>query len=165
MSRLVDFRAGFYNWIMAKMLAFMITWTTYGTWLQGDERQYVKKGKTLPANDSLAKSNKESLAKAPVKLSKTQRKIVAEAILAKAERYSHKILALAVCSDHIHVLVGYTPFSIGRIVAHYKNAAQAALRECGISGRVWTKGFDKRYCYDDESIERRIAYVNAHNDA
>ena len=30
---------------MAKTLGYLITWTTYGTWLQGDERGYAKKGK------------------------------------------------------------------------------------------------------------------------
>ena len=34
---------------MAKTLGYMITWTTYGTWLQGDERGYVKDGNICPA--------------------------------------------------------------------------------------------------------------------
>jgi len=29
---------------MAKTLGYMITWTTYGTWLQGGEKGFVKNG-------------------------------------------------------------------------------------------------------------------------
>ena len=29
------------------MIAYMLTWTTYGTWLQGDERGYGKDGETF----------------------------------------------------------------------------------------------------------------------
>lgn len=32
--------------IMVRMIAYMLTWTTYGTWLQGDKRRYVKDGET-----------------------------------------------------------------------------------------------------------------------
>jgi len=27
---------------MARMIGYMLTWTTYRTWLQGDKRGYVK---------------------------------------------------------------------------------------------------------------------------
>ena len=42
---------------MAKTLGYMVTWTTYGTWLQGDERGYVKNGKILSENPALKKVN------------------------------------------------------------------------------------------------------------
>jgi hypothetical protein len=38
---------------------FMITWTTYGTWLQGDERGYVKSGRILPADETLKQTNEQ----------------------------------------------------------------------------------------------------------
>ena len=57
----------------------MITWTTYGTWLQGDNRGYVKNGKILPANPMLSDSNKHNLTKKPIKLSKTHRTIITKA--------------------------------------------------------------------------------------
>ena len=28
---------------------------------------------------------------------------------------------------------------------------------------TWTKGFDKRYCFDEKSLGRRINYVNSHS--
>ena len=45
---------------MVKTLGYMVTWTTYGTWLQGDEQGYVKKGKVLGASkQKFAKSERD----------------------------------------------------------------------------------------------------------
>lgn len=148
---------------MAKTIGYLITWTMYGTWLQGDERGFVKNGKILPANKSLADSNKQNLTKEPVKLTKTQQRIVADAIYEKARQLNQKIHALAVCSNHVHIVAGYVPQPISAIVTAYKMAAQVALRKDGLTGRVWTKGFDKRYCFDESALKARINYVNSHN--
>jgi len=40
-----------------------------------------------------------------------------------------------------------------------KNAARVALQKDGFIGRVWAKGFDNRYCFDEESLKKRIDYV------
>ena len=146
---------------MPETLGYMITWTTYGTWLQGDKRGFVKKGVIYPANKSLADSNRQRLAKTPIKLSKNHRQKVANAIFEKAKQLNQKIYALSVFSNHIHLVAEYTTTPVGRVVTHYKNAAQVALRNQGLSGRIWTKGFDKRYCFDQESLQNRIRYVKS----
>jgi REP element-mobilizing transposase RayT len=148
---------------MARTLGYMITFTTYGTWLQGDKRGFVKDGKTYAANQSFADSNRQDLSKSPVRLSKTHRAIAARAICEKAGLMGQKILALAVCSNHVHILVDYISLPIGKVVSYYKNSEQAALRKVGLAGRVWTKGFDKRYCFDEEALKSRIDYVNSHH--
>jgi REP element-mobilizing transposase RayT len=148
---------------MAKTLGYMITFTTYGTWLQGDKRGFVKNGKTYAGNESLADSNKQNLSKNTVRLSKTNRAIAAQAIFEKADLLGQKILALAVCSNHVHIVADYVLVPMGKIVGYYKNAAQAALRKVGLTGRVWTKGFDKRYCFDEQALKSRIDYVNSHH--
>jgi len=145
---------GLYNCIMARTLGYMITFTTYGTWLQGDKRGFVKNGQTYAANQSISDSNAQNLSKNPVRLSKNHREIAAQAVFEKAGRLGQKILALAVCSNHVHLVAEYVPT---------KNAAQAALRKAGLSGRVWTKGFDKRECFDEQALKSRIDYVNSHD--
>ncbi|MFA5252871.1 MAG: transposase [Phycisphaerae bacterium] len=141
----------------------MITWTTYGSWLQGDRRGFVKEGRIYPANKTLAYSNIQKLSKDPVKLSKAHRQQAANAIFEKAKQLNQKICALWVASNHIHIVTEYTPKPIDEIVKYYKNAAQVELRKKGLTGRIWTKGFDKRYCFDEESLQNRINYVNSHN--
>jgi len=69
---------------MAKTLGYMITFTTYGTWLQGDERGYVKDAIIRPENERLKQANRQSQVQNAVRLSEAQQKAVREAILREA---------------------------------------------------------------------------------
>jgi len=143
----------------------MLTWTTYGTWLQGDERGYVKDGRIIHPNTLLADANKKELLKEPVVLTPNHRRTIEGAIYAKADKIGQKIFALSVCSNHVHIVVDYTTKDLGLMVRYYKMAAHKALRNTGFEGRLWTKGFDKRFCFDQKSLQKRIDYVNAHNES
>ena len=148
---------------MARTLAYMVTWTTYGTWLQGDRRGYVKNARILNPNPNLASANLRNLKKPPVTLTTIQEQIVNHAIVAKAEQLAQTILAIAVCKDHVHLVIGYNGTPIEYTLKHYKNAAMVALRKHGLRGRLWSSGFDKRFCFDPESLRKRIDYVNHQN--
>jgi hypothetical protein len=147
---------------MPKTIAYMVTWTTYGTWLQGDKRRYVKDGQTLPENEPLADSNKEALAKEPVRFNRQHRRIVEDAIRQKAIQSGQQIYALVVCYNHLHIVAGYIPKPIDFVVQHYKAAGLIALRKVGINGKIWTKGFNTRYCFEQQTLQRKIDYVTGH---
>lgn len=147
---------------MGKIIGYMITWTTYGTWLQGDKRGYVKNGKILRKNNTLLKSNLKRLKNPATKLDAEHRDIVHHTILDKAKEINQKIHAIAVCSNHVHIVAEHTNESIEKVVSYYKNAARLALRAGGFNGRVWTRGFDKRFCFNREELKSRIQYVNDH---
>jgi REP element-mobilizing transposase RayT len=147
---------------MPNTLGYMVTWTTYGTWLQGDERQYVKDGRVLPPNKAIAAVNRQALKKEPVRLSIDQRRIVEQAIRHKALQFTQQIYALAVCTNHVHLVAEYIPRPIGIVVQRYKACAVRALHKIGVQGRVWTNGFDTRYCFDRGTLQRKINYVNSH---
>ena len=147
---------------MNETIAYMVTWTTYGTWLQGDKRGYVKDGKVLRGNYKLREINKINQKGSKVKLSKSSREIVKKAILQEALRIGHTIYAIEICSNHVHLVAEYDGSEIGDAVSRYKNAGYFALRKIGFKGRVWTKGFDKRYCFDEGELKARIDYVNGH---
>jgi REP element-mobilizing transposase RayT len=145
---------------MAKTIGYMVTWTTYGSWLQGDKRRYVKDGQTLPPNEKLAEANTKTLTKDAVQLSFEQRRIAEEAIRQKANQFGQRIYAMSVCAKHVHLVAEYIPSPIGLVVQRYKSCAVRALRKEGIQGRVWTTGFDKQYCFDADTLQRKINYVN-----
>jgi hypothetical protein len=145
------------------MLGYMITWTTYGTWLQGDERGYAKDGAILPANEKLEESNSQLQVRDAVYISEAQQRAVREAILKEAATRCQKIYAISVEATHVHVVVGQTGEPIDKMVAYYKTAARLALQEKGHTGRLWTRGYDKRFCFDDASLTARIEYVKSHN--
>jgi REP element-mobilizing transposase RayT len=153
-----------YHYYMQKLIAYMVTWTTYGTWLQGDERGYVKEGETLEPNPALEKSNISSLKQQIITLNPLQKITAQNAIIEEAKKINHKIFAIAVCSNHIHLLVEKNQESIETATAIYKSAARKALYQTGIEGKVWTKGFDKRFCFNERELKNRIEYINRHNE-
>ena len=148
---------------MGKMVGYMVTWTAYGTWLQGDKRGYVMKGEVRKENQKLREMNDTNLLGKTVKLTKAERKIIEEAIVKEAAKWGQQIHAISASSKHVHIVLGYNGRDIGRSVRRYKNAAYFTLRRNGHVGRLWTKGYDKRYCFEEKSLRARIAYVEKHN--
>jgi len=140
----------------------MATWTTYGTWLQGDKRGYVKNGAVLEANVELEKYNKILLRQNIVKIPKHLRTTVKNSILQEAEEIGQKVYAITVCSNHVHIVVESIGKRCGYSVGRFKRAATKALKEYGFSNIVWTKGFDKRYCYHQHELDTKIKYVQKH---
>jgi len=147
---------------MGKTLGYMVTWTTYGSWLQGDARGFVKDGNILGENKGLEQANRKMLIGDRFKLKKEQRDVARRDILLEAERIGEKILAISVCSNHIHVVIGKGGNSVDKVVSRFKSAAYYALRKSGVEGRVWTRGYDKRFCFDENSLAERIKYVEGH---
>jgi hypothetical protein len=148
---------------MGKLLGYMLTWTTYGSWLQGDERGYVKDGAVLKGDEEIKHINRINQKGKTVHLTKDECEVVRKAIIKRAEELGQVVYALSVNPMHVHMVAGNINKSIGKIAGQYKGCATAALKGSGSLDKVWTKGYDKRYCFDEESLERRIAYVRKHD--
>ncbi|MCJ7778966.1 MAG: hypothetical protein MUP16_11725 [Sedimentisphaerales bacterium] len=144
------------------MPGYIITWTTYGSWLQGDFRGYVKDSCVLESSDALQRENVLNLKSGVVQLNQQEQQIVRDAILKESQNLGQEVYALAVCSNHVHIVANRISESIEMVVSHYKNAARLALQANGFVGKVWTRGFDKRFCFTRQSLEKRIRYVEAH---
>ena len=150
---------------VANTLGDMITFTTYGTWLQGDERGYVRNGNICPGNEALMQANRQSQIQDAVKLSEEQQRLVREAISREAESQGQSIYALSVQATHVHIVAEYVPQPIGDVVAYYKKAGRLALKAMGHNGKLWTRGYDKRFCFDEASLRQRIKYVQGQGPA
>ena len=149
---------------MRELIGYMLTWRTYGTWLQGDERGYVKDGEILKPNPKLEKSNLSSLKQQIITLDPQRKITVQNAIVEEAKRIDHKIYAIAVCSNHVHIVAENNHTPINQAVKRYKNVATAALKRTGLNAKLWTKGFDKRFCFTEKELKQKIEYVNKHNE-
>ncbi|MEN8128164.1 MAG: transposase, partial [Planctomycetota bacterium] len=145
------------------MIAYMLTWTTYGTWLQGDERGYCKDGKTFGANPRLYQSNHNSLKHKPVYLSDGQRDVAKEGIYQEAKRIGQSVYALTVQYNHVHLILEKTKDTIESTAHRYKRTATYVLRKMGFRGNVWTKRYDARYCFNACELNTRIEYVLSHD--
>lgn len=92
-----------------------------------------------------------------------QREIINQAITDKAKQLGQKVPAAAICQNHVHLVIAYNGTPIEYSVKHYKNVAIVAMRKDGLDGRLWSGGFDKLFCFDRNSLQKRIDYVNSHN--
>ena len=110
-------------------------------------------------------TNKQSKLQDAVILSKAQQQMVKEAIIKEAQVQSQRIFALAVQPNHVHIVAEYVPQPISKIVAYYKKSARLALKDLGHKGKLWTRGYDKRFCFDEANLRQRIEYVEGHNPA
>ena len=149
--------------VMRQPIAYMLTWTTYGSWLQGDKRGYVKDGLILPENKALNRANRANMASAPVTLTHRQRRIAEDALRTEADTLGQEIYAVALGKNHLHLVVNSNGLDAGRSASHYKNAARLAIQADGFCGRLWTSGFSKRYCFDQRQLQVLIGYVDGHN--
>lgn len=147
---------------MGEIIAYMVTWTTYGTWLQGDNRKYVKNSQVLPVNDKLRTANQKQQKSQTIRLNVKQRQIVEQAIIKEAQRVNQKIFALTVCSNHIHIVAKVSKKSIEQAVRGYKYSATSAIRNHGVQGKIWSSGFDKRFCFTEKEIKQKIRYTKNH---
>ncbi len=111
------------------MIGCMLTWTTYGTWLQGDRRGYVKNAKVLPADEGLYKANQKHMKFEPVRLSRKQQSVVRKTILGTAGKAGQKIFALAIAGNHLHLLLEPAGEPFGRVVSRYKILYERRLKQ------------------------------------
>jgi len=98
-----------------------------------------------------------------VLLTTAQRKIIEKAVIEESAGLNQKIHAITVGKSHIHLVVDCNFMSASSAVSHYKNAARLVMERNGFVGRLWTKGFSTRYCFDENQLNKVIQYVNRHN--
>ena len=123
----------------------------------------MRDGQTLPVDTELEEANKKLQKSGLVRLTTGQKRVVEDAVVKEAQRFGQEILALAVCSNHVHLVVSSGSESIENTVSRYKNVATSALKKTGLTKRIWTRGFDKRFCFTDEELAQKIEYVRRHN--
>ena len=89
--------------------------------------------------------------------------LVQKAILEEAQRICQHVEAIAVCANHVHLAARACDKSIEQIVSMYKSAATRTLRSNNRQGKIWTKSFDKRFCFTEEDFKKKIVYIQKHN--
>ena len=146
------------------MIGYMITWATYGSWLQGGEKGYSKDGVQHSKDPMLLRANLKRLQKPAVKLDARQKQIVRDEVYKVAERLGQRVYSVAVCSNHVHIVVSNILEEIDSVVGRYKGSTAFVLKKCGVDGKVWARGIDKRFCFDEESLQARIEYVARHGE-
>ncbi|MEW4489806.1 hypothetical protein AB1L42_17115 [Thalassoglobus sp. JC818] len=145
----------------SNILATMFTFTTYGTWLRGDQRGWVQHGQVYSENPQLEASDRARMKHAPFYFDEDQWFEIGDKIGTQlTQRSDVKILAMAIRSWHVHFLVSASCHEPGVIAKCAKDAVRYHLRP----GRpIWTTGYDKRYCFDEQTVFNRVRYIERHN--
>ena len=148
-------------------LAYLITWTCYGTWLHGEAKGSVDRRQNrfgeayLPADPSRNDAERRSMDQPCYRLDEARRKIVLETIIDQARYRGWTLLAVHVCSTHVHVVL-QAELPPERVMNILKSHASRALNQLGFDGtdrKRWTRHGSTRYLWRDDDVIHAIEYV------
>ena len=152
-------------------LAFFLTWTTYGTWLPGDDRGWVRRKKGFQEPQRRLRSwSSHRLQQAPCTLTGRQRQLVDKIIRDRCELHRWKLFAVNVRTNHVHVVVAASNITPSKIRDELKARCSARLRSDqeqrsnSVRKKWWTERGSQRFLNDEESLEAAIRYVNEAQD-
>jgi REP element-mobilizing transposase RayT len=156
-------------------LAFFLTWTTYGTWLPGDQRGWVSKpGIFQPPDPNLEASARKQLTETPITLDPEQRALVEDTIKAHCQIRGWHLHAVNGRTNHVHAVVTAPKRGPEKVMDQFKAWCTRRLKELDQSRNLrsskkettrmvrqkwWTQRGSKRRLFDEKSLELAIQYV------
>jgi REP element-mobilizing transposase RayT len=135
-----------------------VTTTSHGTWLPGDMRGYVRKGKVLPGDPRLLELSRKHLQGGPVYFALTERVQLFEALIAACAEFRYKLSDVAIEPWHLHWIVFHGDDTIETMMGRLKTRMRQALSR----GRIWTDGYCAEPLFDDLAIEQAQEYIARH---
>jgi hypothetical protein len=150
-------------------LAYFLTWTTYGTWLPGDERGWVAKPGQLRAPDANHKEAAQRLMTEPALTLDVEQRCIVEDTIADHCRIRRWHLHIVSCrAQHVHVVVTAAQRHPKVVMDQLKAWCTRRLKERERSRRTgqqevrqnwWTQRGSKRWLNGAEDVEEAIRYV------
>ncbi len=153
---------------MSEPVAYLLTWTCYGTWLHGDQRGSVDRTHATPGEETLApdparvRAARARIRGPRVEFNAQARDLVRASLLEHATFCGWQVHALNVRTAHVHVVVGNPGVPPERMLTSFKAWATRKLRAAGCVGAgttVWTYEGSRRYLWDEASVARAVDYV------
>jgi hypothetical protein len=156
--------------VVARPLAYLLTWTAYGTWLPGDERGWVSRLNRAPGSEynppsaRLRESAARSVVGGPVELSHRQRELVQQSIAETCGYRGWTVREVNCRSNHVHVVLSCGDAAPADAMEQLKKYATRGLRAEGffVNRKVWTRGGSTRHVNTTESLRRAIECVRRH---
>ena len=146
-------------------IAYFITWTSYGTWLPGDERGWWRQGKWHQANELFREMAASEMKESPFILSREDRDIVEQTIAKHCEIRGWNLHTARARTNHVHVVVtapGYKPETVRD---QFKAWCTRKLKPTHPGReRFWTEGGSRRWINHENDLEAAIVYVNEAQD-
>jgi REP element-mobilizing transposase RayT len=150
-------------------MAFHITWGTYGPRLHGSSKPHVDRDHNeygtpfAPTDPEREHDARERMRINPVSLDLAQRKIVEAAIHEVADRYAWTVHAIAIQSNHEHVVITAMREGIPLREA-LKAVASRALNKAFERNRWWAEGRSAKYLWERDYFLNAVDYVRRQRD-
>jgi REP element-mobilizing transposase RayT len=147
---------------MSEPIAFHITWRTYGNWLPGDSRKWVKHNILgIQEPNAPLEAHAKSLMNEPdVTLTETQRQIVEATIREHCRIRKWTLHAVNVRSNHVHVVVS-ADIHPDQVMAQFKAWCSRRLNEATKNPppKWWAGHGSTKWIDDDRYLDESIRYV------
>ena len=150
-------------------IAYLITFTTYGTWLHGDKRGSVDKehnqytSSFIAPRSVLQRKEQSALKNPPFILGKSQREAVLEAILQVCKFRGWFAHAVHVRANHVHIVVTGSA-KPEKMMTDFKAYGTRAIKNCieseSVLERYWTQHGSTKYLWTKQALVSAISYVN-----
>jgi len=150
---------------MAEPSAIFLTWTTYGSWLPGDQRGWMDrhyKSAIKKSSPQLEASARSMMRESAFILTEDQCKVVRKSIQKTCSLRNWKMYALSVYSNHVHVLISCSDKNGSQTLNMLKAHCARALKEyTNQTNRKhwWTRSGSVRCLYKKESLKAVIEYI------
>ncbi len=147
--------------------AYFLTFTTYGTWLQGRAEGSVSRetsgfGAPVLEPDSEREASQRASMKQPeYRLDAQRRVVVLRTLLEVASHRVWKLWAVHVRSNHVHIVVT-GPATPEKMMRDFKAWTSRRLREAfgeSTDRNRWTEHGSTRYLWHEEALREKIEYV------
>lgn len=148
-------------------LAYFITFTTYGTWLHGDERGSVDDEHNIPgtpfAKPAIRRdhANRSAMKWPELNLNAKARGVVDRTVREVCVNRAWALHALNVRSNHLHIVVSANDPAV-KVMTDLKAWCTRRLREAECLAKdapAWTEGGSKRKLNTPESLRAAVHYV------
>jgi REP element-mobilizing transposase RayT len=152
---------------------YHVTFSTYGTWLRGDERGFrdhdhrthssgnYKDPPPITEHTPLREWCKRVMHKDPVHLSHAQRVRILPLFLDSLRAHNVRPIALALLPDHVHLLANFECECVRKHIGVAKTRTSHALRN-EIPGTVWAKKCFPKLIRDREHHSSTFGYIVRH---
>jgi hypothetical protein len=162
------------------MTWWLITWSTFGSWLPGDPRgfqtwrgkecvppptRYAKAGEKIynPAKYSARYRKVQAIVGETVRLSVNQRECVLDAVVGEIAKLSLIPAALSVSAEHCHFLSKFGALKIRPTIGVLKGEATKSLRASGFdSDRIWSRECHPKSKREGREFSTALTYVRNH---
>lgn len=158
---------------------WLLTWTTYGTWLPGDDRGFVSpvrkssfdkwQRQNVPGTDysrsmsGLKNASEFRLKCPPIFLSHPHARMLLQQFHETAEYREWQNVAVAIMRTHVHLLVSVpgdpAPDKILQDFKAYGSRALNTKWEKPMSGTWWTESGSKRKKWNYVAVVNAVSYV------